>query len=307
MEHRILIVGDVMLDHYIIGDCHRISPEAPVPVVSIKNERYSAGGAANLALNLSHMGSSVDLFGVVGHDKEGQILHELLLPSGITNYCFQSGIATTEKTRIMAANQQMIRLDREDEFSDSVASCNQLRSLLEKNSYAGIIVSDYAKGLCSVEVIKLIQQYCKEKSCRLFVDPKGNDWTKYSGAYLIKPNLSELETIAHRKLNSEDDIKSTGNEFRKKLSIEHMIITQGRRGMIYLSDNVFETYPVEQVEIYDVSGAGDTAMAALCHMLSTGHEMAASIIKANKAAAYSVSKLYTHALSVEEARAIFSS
>ncbi len=299
MTSSIAVVGDLILDKYIIGNTSRISPEAPVPIVEVQAEKFTLGGAANVAHNLINLGCPVNLYGAIGDDREANIIEQLSIEKNIPTHFFRSeSIPTTTKTRIISRNQQMMRIDKEAPFVHDPKSLGFYKKHF--SDYDFIVVSDYAKGFCSDDLFELLFTNKKE-ACKIMVDPKGKNWEKYNGAYLVKPNIAELEEVLGVAMhNLDEDIEKHGNIVYKKYNFEHLIITRGDKGMTHISKNNVKHYPTIKVEVYDVSGAGDTSMAVIAMALSTNITLDEAIVLANKASSYVVTKPLTYAITKQE-------
>jgi rfaE bifunctional protein kinase chain/domain len=295
----IAVVGDLILDKYVIGHTSRISPEAPVPIVNVTEEKYTLGGAANVANNLVSLECPVLLAGAVGNDRESMVMNELCLAKKIsTDFYASDAIPTTNKTRIISRNQQMMRIDREGAFAHIPKSLEHYKSSFVSQDI--IVISDYAKGFCSSEFIELIFTQ-KLKHCKVLVDPKGINWEKYNGAFLVKPNIAELEEVLSVKINNiDEDVANMGRKAFEKYNFEHLVITRGNKGMTHIYKNGAAHYKTQNVEVYDVSGAGDTAMAVMAMSLMQGLSIDAAIVNANVASSYVVTKPMTYAISKVE-------
>ena len=296
----ILVIGDVMLDQYVSGSTDRLSPEAPVPVVKIDSQFSVLGGAANVANNLAALGANVSLLGVVGRDDNARIVNELLEAKGIANQLLDADIFTTVKTRVISRNQQMVRVDREEVFSDEDAFVNHLSGVLSFFQGSAIIVSDYAKGVCSSEAMKVILTWANNNDVKVLIDPKGTDWSKYEGAFLIKPNVKELEELFNTSIeNTNSEIAQFGKEIRSRYNIEHVLITRSEEGMTHIHDEILHVKS-RKVDIYDLSGAGDTVIAVLVFLIQQGEDISIAINKANQAGSYVITKPNTYAISNTE-------
>ena len=296
----ILVIGDVMLDQYVSGSTDRLSPEAPVPVVKIDSQFSVLGGAANVANNLATLGANVSLLGVVGRDDNARIVNELLEAKGIANQLLDADIFTTVKTRVISRNQQMVRVDREEVFSDEDAFVNHLSGVLSFFQGSAIIVSDYAKGVCSQGAMKVILTWATNNDVKVLIDPKGTDWSKYEGAFLIKPNVKELEELFNTSIeNTNSEIAQFGKEIRSRYNIEHILITRSEEGMTHIHDEILHVKS-RKVDIYDLSGAGDTVIAVLVFLIQQGEDISIAINKANKAGSYVITKPNTYAISNTE-------
>ena len=296
----ILVIGDVMLDQYVSGSTDRLSPEAPVPVVKIDSQFSVLGGAANVANNLATLGANVSLLGVVGRDDNARIVNELLEAKGIANQLLDADIFTTVKTRVISRNQQMVRVDREEVFSDEDAFVNHLSGVLSFFQGSAIIVSDYAKGVCSSGAMKVILTWATNNDVKVLIDPKGTDWSKYEGAFLIKPNVKELEELFNTSIeNTNSEIAQFGKEIRSRYNIEHVLITRSEEGMTHIHDEILHVKS-RKVDIYDLSGAGDTVIAVLVFLIQQGEDISIAINKANQAGSYVITKPNTYAISNTE-------
>jgi len=296
----ILVIGDVMLDQYVSGSTDRLSPEAPVPVVKIDSQFSVLGGAANVANNLAALGANVSLLGVVGRDDNARIVNELLEAKEIANQLLDADIFTTVKTRVISRNQQMVRVDREEVFSDEDAFVNHLSGVLSFFQGSAIIVSDYAKGVCSPGAMKVILTWATNNDVKVLIDPKGTDWSKYEGAFLIKPNVKELEELFNTSIeNTNSEIAQFGKEIRSRYNIEHVLITRSEEGMTHIHDEILHVKS-RKVDIYDLSGAGDTVIAVLVFLIQQGEDISIAINKANQAGSYVITKPNTYAISNTE-------
>jgi rfaE bifunctional protein kinase chain/domain len=263
-EQRVLVIGDLMLDTYLWGDAERISPEAPVPVIRVRDVNHNPGGAANVALNVSTLSAQASVLGIVGDDAEGKKLTALLKESGIdtTGIIFVPDRPTTVKTRIIAHNQQVVRTDREarsvinHEIRKSIN--NRLDQILP--NVQGLIIEDYDKGLLSPETIKLILKRAAERNLPIYVDPKKKNFLQYSGVRLLKPNAQELAQAAGIGSQSDSFTKDCQN-LRRQQKIEILLITQGERGLSLFTREGEQTIPTKARRVHDVSGAGDTVIS----------------------------------------------
>ncbi len=291
----LLVVGDVMLDHYLIGRVTRISPEAPVPVVNVTEERFVPGGAANVALNLAGLGQRVTLCGASAEDAAGQRLRTLCADQRIETAFLNTATPTISKTRVIGEKQQIVRVDREVPFTAHAAAAAALKDLL--GGFEMVVISDYGKGFCAPAVCRA----CIETVVRVVVDPKGHDWEKYRGAYVVTPNLKELSLVAGRQLPNEDEaIAAAGQQARTAFGFAHLLVTRSERGMTLVGAEGVHHFPTQAIDVFDVSGAGDTVLATLAAFLASGHDLPTAIRWANAAAGYVVSKFGTYALSAEE-------
>ena len=300
---RILVVGDIMLDRFMFGTVERISPEAPVPVVRSIKEKFSLGGCGNVLRNLIKMGAHTSIVSFVGYDQAGKkIIKDLNKKNISTKNIIQSkNYRTTEKMRVVAEGQQLARVDSDiGNITDRI-----INQLLEKVSQKikevdGVIISDYGKGVCTELVVREIISQSKEIKVPVYIDPKGKNWDKYYGASIITPNLKEAEDILKRNLESNQDVEEAGIEICKKLSLLACLITRGPNGMSYISEDLKLHVSSEAKEIFDVSGAGDTVIAAFTIGLLIGADPKTVTQFANKAAGIVVGHIGTTAITLPE-------
>lgn len=298
-RRRILVVGDVMLDRYYEGTTLRISPEAPVPVVRVEGDFQRPGGAANVALNLSALGVPVTLLSWVGDDHDGEALADLLRKSAVDCVFLKSPRARTiVKLRVLSRRQQVLRLDFEDDFAaeDSSQLAERFEALLA--DHALVVMSDYAKGVLS-GVAGLISA-ARRHGATVLVDPKGADFTRYSGATVITPNASEFAAVAG-SVPDEAAFVRAGEVMRQTLALDHLLVTRGEQGMILFSGAAQALkVPAHALDVYDVTGAGDTAIAALAAGLAIGLEMQEAVRLANRAAGIVVGRKGTATVTAHE-------
>ena len=298
---RLLVIGDVMLDRYWHGSASRVSPEAPVPVVQVANREDRPGGAGNVALNIAALGSAVRLVGVVGDDEAGLELLSRLKAAGV--YCdfLQSEEKPTiTKLRIISQHQQLIRLDFEKAFeaSDIIGLQDKAKSLVDDSQV--MVLSDYGKGALQ-DIIDLID-LGRSRNIPIIVDPKGADFTKYRGATLITPNLTEFEAVVGGSDN-EDEFVNKGLRLVRELNLEAILITRGEHGMTLIRPDSPELHlPARAQEVFDVTGAGDTVISVLAASMAAGDGLADATALANLAAGLVVGKLGTAAISGPELR-----
>ena len=281
---RLVVVGDVMLDTYYWGGVARISPEAPVPIVSVDRLEHRPGGAANVAYNLISLGAKADLAGVVGSDTAGSQLEAALATYGIpATLLTDPQRPTTHKIRIIADSQHVARLDEGSEqwLEESLAAelCEAVRPLLPGAD--GLILQDYNKGTLPEQVIRQLFGWAGEARCPVFVDPKFANLDAYHGASLVKPNLTETEHFAGRSLRDEDDIIAAGTELRQRLAAEVLLITRGPAGMNLFDAEGHHPIPTRAREVADVCGAGDTVLSsyALASVAGASPREAAELAK----------------------------
>ena len=304
-RRSVLVVGDLMLDRFIWGSVHRISPEAPVPVVEIKRESTCMGGAANVSANIKSLRGTPLTLGVIGKDFEGQRLREEFLSLGapVTALVEDPQRATTVKTRIIAHHQQVCRADREDKSALSRRTrervVREFRRLLPKVD--AVIISDYAKGLISPSLLKEILPGAKAAGKIVCVDPKMLDFAAYRPATVITPNISEAERASGVAILGKRDLLRAGRKILQKTRIRHLLITRGEEGMALFEDESSVTFiPTQAREVYDVTGAGDTVISTLALGLVSGLSILQAAVLSNIAAGIVVGKLGTASVTPEE-------
>jgi len=294
-----------MIDTYYEGFVNRISPEAPVPIVRVKKVRYVPGGAANVALNLRGLNCNIDIWGIYGKDENGKILKNLLEKNKIKNHSIETDNPTINKSRVIGNKQQIVRIDFETEnFRINNKIADQLTATFEKeiNKCDIAVISDYGKGVCSEYICQKIINLCNKYNKKVIIDPKGYDWTKYNGAFMVTPNVKELSEIAHRKLKNEAPIlKEAGLQIIKTLKLSNLLITRSEKGIsLICPDGTFKNFDTVAKEVFDVSGAGDTVVATIAACLAANFEINDSISIANKAAGIVVGKIGTTPISFNE-------
>ena len=294
MGSRILVVGDVMLDRYWFGDVTRLSQEAPVPIVRMKRQEYRAGAAANVAMNCVSLGAEVTLMGLIGADESGLLLRDLLSKSVNTLLTIDTSIKTTEKLRVIGRNQQIVRVDFEEKPSQAIDG----PALEQIKNHEIIIFSDYAKG--AFFGIQALISYAKSLGKTVLVDPKGYDYSKYSGADLIKPNLEEMREMAGGWA-SEADLTAKVDKLKTEAMVGAILLTRAGDGMTLYegSEQPFHIHSTAK-EVYDVTGAGDTVMAAVGVALSEGRTFTEAATMANYAAGVAVGKFGTSTVTMKE-------
>ena len=302
---RVLVLGDVMLDRYYFANVTRISPEGPVPVAQVKETKNTLGGAANVAHNLARLGCRVALAGISGEDENRRILDSKFSSLGIeAEGLLKTPRHTTTKVRVIGGHQQMIRLDFEEAERISRAVEKKLIEYLLRELDTGldaVILSDYAKGVCSPALCRSVIQACRDRNVPLVVDPKGSQWRKYKGAFLVTPNVKELSEASHASVRNEDkNIVGLGAAIRQRFGFGSLMVTRSEKGLSLMSDGAPVHIPTYAREVFDVSGAGDTVAAVMGAALAAGLKMVAAAHLANLAAGVVVGKLGTYAISASE-------
>jgi D-beta-D-heptose 7-phosphate kinase/D-beta-D-heptose 1-phosphate adenosyltransferase len=298
-QSKVLVVGDIMLDRYFQGPTHRISPEAPVPVVKINQQDDRPGGAANVALNIASLGGQASLIGITGEDEAHQALSTQLSALNVNcQFVQQPTLPTIMKLRVLSRHQQLIRLDFEDSFAElEKTHLNQLTETLV-HEHDLLLISDYAKGTLS-DVESLIS-IAKKANIPVIVDPKGSDFSRYHGATLLTPNMSEFEQVVG-ECRTEVELVEKGQALLETLDLQALIITRSEHGMTLLRRGCDEFHlPTQAREVFDVTGAGDTVIATLGLALAAKAEYTQATALANIAAGIVVGKIGTSTISEAE-------
>lgn len=300
---KILVVGDIMVDHYIWGSCNRISPEAPVQVVNVKSENNRLGGACNVGANLSALGAKVSLCGIVGDDSLGKWLASELDRLGIDVSCIiPTNRPTTQKSRILISHQQVLRVDREDSAPITTQLEDELYELLEHklHSFDAIILSDYAKGLLTTNLTQRIITLARSLHKPVLVDPKGSDYAKYKNATLLTPNKLEASLATQTQITDDTSLKVAMDKLKSLCNLDICLVTLSEDGIAILCDDSLVKSPTIAKEVYDVTGAGDTVIAALAFGLSNGLDIFQASDFANAAAAVVIGKIGSATASLSE-------
>lgn len=295
---RLLVVGDVMLDRYWFGDTNRISPEAPVPVVQVGKIDERLGGAANVARNVAALGAKTTILGVIGDDEPGRRVSELLKSSGVDSQLeIDSKVPTTVKLRVIARQQQLIRLDFEEAPSEAALAHKLERYEKLVGDADVVILSDYGKGALG-QVSLMIEQARAQKKM-ILVDPKGDDYAKYRGATVLTPNRSELRQVVGQ-WTSEDDLTKRAQDLRRSLDLEALLLTRSEEGMSLFTEAGVSHVKAQAREVFDVSGAGDTVIGTLAVALAAQWPLERAMSLANRAGGIVVGKLGTATVTSEE-------
>lgn len=292
---RLLVIGDLILDHHIFGSVDRVSPEAPVPVVWANRENFVPGGAANVGLNLSAMGAKVSICGVTGNDHFGKSLFSLIDNRDISTKLIvkDSKRPTTLKTRVIANHQQVVRVDWESlEFLTSTTNkliLNKIKNNL--NNFDAVIVEDYGKGVVNPSLLEELVDLCRRKNKIITVDPKEEHFDYYEDVTALTPNLKEAQAAAGIKIRNKNQLPFLGKIIMKKLNPKALLITLGEDGMLLFSEDTHYHIPTAALEVFDVSGAGDTVISAFTLALTAGASYREAAMIANFAAGVVVGKL----------------
>ena len=300
---NILVIGDLMIDHYLWGSCDRISPEAPVQVVNVKKESSVLGGAGNVINNLVALGSGVEVISVVGDDNVANELKNLLEKIGVkaNNLVVEENRKTSKKSRLMASNQQVLRYDSESVDNICEKSCKEILEILEKKikNFDAIILSDYKKGVLTNELTQSIIKLANKNSIKVLADPKGKDYSKYKGAYTLTPNKKEAMEATNIDITDEKSLVEALKSLKLCCDLEVSLITLSEQG-IAIFDEELTTSPTVAREVFDVTGAGDTVIASITFALSCGLDIKKAIYFANLAAGVVVGKLGSATANLDE-------
>ncbi|HHD75951.1 MAG TPA: D-glycero-beta-D-manno-heptose-7-phosphate kinase [Campylobacterales bacterium] len=291
---NVLVIGDLMIDHYLWGKCERISPEAPVPVVAVEKETAVLGGAGNVIHNLSVLGAKVSVLSVIGDDTNAQELKTMLqnIKVNTDNLVVQVGRNTSKKSRIIASQQQVVRYDKESTEDISVETQERLLEAYKKNihAYEMILLSDYGKGVLTNALTRKLIDIANEEGKKVLVDPKGQDYTKYKGAYLLTPNKKEAVEASNIQIKDKDSLLEAISKLKNECQLSVGLITLSEDGIAILDDTL-RTHPTVAREVYDVTGAGDTVIASLGFSLACGYDIDKAVKFANLAAGVVVGKI----------------
>jgi len=297
---KILVIGDLMIDHYLFGESKRVSPEAPVLVVDVKKEEFLLGGAGNVLNNLKAFGVDVSILSVVGDDENGRGLENRLKQKDIDILALikEKGRKTSKKSRVIASHQQIVRFDKESKEDISKSSEDEILEILKKNidRFDLLLLSDYAKGVLSSFLTKKIISMAK---IPIFVDPKGKDYSKYKNADLITPNKKEASVASGIEIKDDKSLKEAGFRLKKELNLKSVIITLSEEGMAIFEDDMVKI-PTVAKEVFDVTGAGDTVLAALGFAVASGKSLKEAAEFANLAAGVVVGNVGASTATLEE-------
>ena len=296
---RVLVVGDLMLDRYWHGPTSRISPEAPVPVVHVRDIEERPGGAGNVALNIARLGAQATVLGLTGNDDAAAALEKGLQAAGVaTSFVRLGENATVTKLRVMSRHQQLIRLDFEDGFIGRDLSGQEAEFARLLDQHDLVVCSDYGKG--TLRNVQSLIDLCREKNIPVLIDPKGNDFDRYEGASLVTPNLSEFEAVVG-PCENEEELVEKGQQLCEQCRFDALLITRSEQGMTLIGhDGDVLHLPTRAREVYDVTGAGDTVISTLAAALAAGDGLQNATALANVAAGIVVGKLGTASVTPEE-------
>ena len=300
---NILVIGDLMIDHYLWGSCDRISPEAPVQVVNVKKESSVLGGAGNVINNLVTLGSVVDVISVIGNDSVANELKSLLEKIDVptSNLVVENNRKTSKKSRLIASQQQVLRYDMESIDDINENSHKQIIQTLEKNinKYSSIILSDYGKGVLTTNLTKEIIKIANKNNIKVLVDPKGKDYSKYIGSYTLTPNKKEAMEATNIDIKDESSLIEALKSLKTQCELEVSLITLSEQG-IAIFDDELTIKPTVAREVYDVTGAGDTVIASIAFALGNNLDIKDAIYFANLAAGVVVGKIGSATTTLDE-------
>jgi D-beta-D-heptose 7-phosphate kinase/D-beta-D-heptose 1-phosphate adenosyltransferase len=307
-DKHILCFGDLLLDRFVYGNVHRISPEAPVPVLKINRDFLTLGGAGNVVRNLSALGCQTTFIGIVGKDEAGQKTKDLLSDLPLVNPCLASEGRTPVKSRFISNSQQLLRVDDEIVATPSQATIELLKSLVEEHlpKVHVAILSDYGKGSLPPELCQFIIQTGRSHGVPIVVDPKGQDYSRYKGATILTPNEKELSEVSLTPLHNDQEIVQAMTQLKELHHLDAVLVTRGPKGMVLLppqADDPMQSsihIPAQAREIYDVSGAGDTVIATLSAAIGAGQTFEDAARLANIAGGIVVSKVGTAVVTQDE-------
>ncbi len=303
---KILVIGDLMIDHYIWGSCSRISPEAPVQVVLKERESKRLGGCGNVISNLIALGGEVGVISVLGDDNLGREIAALLASIGANEELIlrERGRKSSQKSRIMAAHQQVLRIDSESTQDITLGSeiLNKAEQIIAK--YDIVLLSDYGKGVLTHELTAGIIKLAKAQNKMVLVDPKGEDYSKYKGASLLTPNRKEASQALNMSINDDNSVIKATKELKTRFDLDYGLITLSEHGIALFDGNEFSSFPALAKEVFDVTGAGDSVLATLGYSLANGDDIKVAIKYANLAAAVVVGKVGSADASWDEIHAL---
>lgn len=285
---RILVVGDVMLDRYFSGDTSRISPEAPVPVVKVMHVQDKAGGAANVARNIAHLGAQAGILGLIGRDDHAKSLLALLAQDHIESHLIAHQQPTITKTRVLSRHQQVVRLDYEEAYTPQAGQQVAEQFAQALSGYQMVVFSDYSKG--TLGQLQSMMDMARKAHKAILLDPKSPDFSLYRGAGTITPNMAEFRAAGGRAGN-EDDIVASARTILARHDIGAMLLTRSEQGMTWITPTQHQHFAAQVREVTDVTGAGDTVIATLACFIGAGIEPSAACLLANAAAGLVVGKL----------------
>lgn len=300
---RVVVIGDLMIDHYLWGKCERISPEAPVQVVAIEKETFILGGAGNVINNLSALGAKVNVISVIGDDNNANKLKSLLNDIGVEDdfLIVETNRSTSKKSRIIASQQQVVRYDQESTENISMVSEEKILELFAKGimHYDIILLSDYGKGVLTETLTQKLINHAKAHGKKVLIDPKGEDYSKYRGAYLLTPNKKEAMLASKIMIRDETSLLHAIKTLKETCDLSVSLVTLSEEG-IAIFDEKLRVLPTVAREVYDVTGAGDTVLASLGFALASGYTIDKAVKFSNLAAGVVVGKIGSATATLDE-------
>jgi rfaE bifunctional protein kinase chain/domain len=294
-----------MIDHYIIGKASRLSPEGPVPIVNVKTESLTLGGAGNVVQNLVALGAEVIIAGLIGNDEAGSQVIEILVGEEVKTHAIikDKSRPTTVKTRVLSDSHQLVRIDREttdavsadisDELMEQLKGCVEMADI--------VVLSDYNKGLFSTDLTQRIITEANHHGKKVVIDPKGLNYEKYKGAYIIKPNRKELAEAAKTdKINSIESLQHAAEVIFEQTGTKYVLVTLSEEGMVIISKYRHQTFPVKATEVFDVTGAGDTVLATIAYFIASGLTIDEACELANHSAAIVIRQVGSATATIDE-------
>jgi len=301
---KFLVIGDLMVDSYLSGKCNRISPEAPVQIVDLNKQRNVLGGAGNVVKNLTTLGAKVDVLSVIGGCQNSLLLKKLLADEHISSeyLIVEEKRITPKKTRLISDNQQIVRFDSESSNPVDSITEEKIQHLVDEiiNQYDGLLLSDYGKGLLTENLTKKIIAKANKADIKVFVDPKGSNYQKYYGAYTATPNLKEASQAVGFDILNEETLYDALKIFHSEFHFQYPLVTMSEKGIALFEKMKLETFPTTSREVYDVTGAGDTVLAALAFAICNENDIQLSINFANLAAGIVVGKFGAATATIDE-------
>jgi D-beta-D-heptose 7-phosphate kinase/D-beta-D-heptose 1-phosphate adenosyltransferase len=304
-EASVALLGDIVLDRYLMGSTSRVSREAPIPVVLCDREKDNLGGAGNVAMNLRGMGCRVYLAGVIGRDAEASRVRSHLERNGIAAMLFERDSPTLTKTRLICGEQQVARFDHEilapPDKREADEALSWLKELLDDGSLNAVILSDYGLGFCTPRICEDVIAAARLKNVPVFIDPRGNNWRKYRGATIATPNLAELSAAHGAAVANEDEaVEQAGKDARRRAALDWLLVTRSSRGMTLIGKKGATHIDARPIEVYDVSGAGDTVIACLAASFGVGFSIDEAARFANEAAQIVVTRSGTYPITASD-------
>lgn len=297
-KSRVLVVGDAMIDRYWYGAVDRISPEAPVPVVRITREEERIGGAANVASNLVALGAKATLLTVVGNDDASHKLEALVAQTGITpHFGRDAALQTTVKLRVIGRQQQLIRLDFENTPKKEILASQTADFIKLLPAHDAVLFSDYGKG--GLDHVHHMIEHAQTAGKPVLIDPKGSDYSRYSGATIITPNLAELQQVVG-SWRDEDELRTKAGKLREQLGLQALLLTRSEEGMTLYDASGEVSVAAQALEVFDVTGAGDTVIATMAALVGAGMSLRDAMPLANRAGGIVVGKFGTATVSYDE-------